>query len=186
MFQKCSNFTGKKRQKKIAREVFPSDSGDLKNRLSRSLTELQFPPIEVIDTIEFNYIPLFKDKFFLHQKYVVERLSTQEIADQIFSAKSTVLKYLKHHRIPLREVGVTIRRRNWLAYGQRILKRHEAVHHREQDNIGRMQELRSQGFTFDEIAQVFNSMKVPTKTHKGQWHGKTINGILRRQASLSL
>jgi hypothetical protein len=74
-----------------------------------------------IDSIP-NYVTPFKDKSFLHQKYVVEGLSCEEIATQIFSARTTVLKYLKIH------------------------------------------EFRDKGLSYWKIADVLNTMKIPTKT----------------------
>lgn len=64
---------------------------------------------------------LYKNKSFLHKKYVVEGLSCEEISTQIFSARTTILKYLQIHGIPIREVGTNQRRARGLAYGQKII-----------------------------------------------------------------
>ena len=50
-------------------------------------------------------------------------------------------------------------------------------HKRELENIKRMRELRDKGFSYEKIASVFNSMKIPTKTRKGKWHRKTVQSI---------
>jgi len=122
--------------------------------------------------------PLYKNKFFLQQKYVEERLSCEEIATQIFSARTTVLKYLKLHNIPIREVGSNTKRVRGLAYGQKIKERSLAEHKREQEAVLKMRELRDKGFSFWKIADVLNTMKVPTKTRKGRWHARTVQVIL--------
>jgi hypothetical protein len=54
--------------------------------------------------------PIYKNKSFLHQKYVVEGLSCEEIAEQIFSARTTVLKYIKVYGISVRETGTNQKR----------------------------------------------------------------------------
>lgn len=120
----------------------------------------------------------FKDKSFLHQKYVVESLSCDEIASQIFSARTTVLKYLKIHGIPVREVGTNQKRVRGLAYGQKVKERTLAEHKREQEAIMKMKDLREKGFSYWKIADVLNAMKVPTKTRKGRWHARSVHAIL--------
>lgn len=120
----------------------------------------------------------FKDRSFLHQKYVVEGLSCDEIASQIFSARTTVLKYLKIHGIPVREVGTNQKRVRGLAYGQKVKERSLAEHKREQEAIKKMKDLRDKGFSYWKIADVLNAMKVPTKTHKGKWHSRSVHAIL--------
>ncbi len=122
----------------------------------------------------------FKDKTFLHQKYVVEGLSCEEIATQIFSARTTVLKYLNIHGIPVREVGTNQKRVRGLAYGQKVKERSLAEHKREQEAILKMRELRDKGFSYWKIADVLNAMKVPTKTRKGKWHARSVLAILDR------
>jgi hypothetical protein len=77
----------------------------------------------------------YKCKSFLHQKYVVEGLTCGEIAAQIFSARTTVLKYLKLHGIPVREVGTNQKRKRGLSYGKKIRDRDIEEHKREQENI---------------------------------------------------
>lgn len=123
---------------------------------------------------------LYKNKSFLHKKYVVEGLSCEEIATQIFSARTTVLKYLKLHNIPIREVGSNTKRVRGLAYGKKIKTRNLAEHQRELDAIAKMKELGDKGFSFWKIADVLNTMKVPTKTRKGRWHARTVQAILLR------
>lgn len=122
----------------------------------------------------------YKDKFFLHQKYVVEGLSCDEISKQIFSARTTILKYLKIHGIPVREVGSNQKRARGLAYGRKIKERSLAEHKREQKAILKMRELRDKGFSYWKIADVLNAMKIPTKTLRGRWHARTVLSILNK------
>ena len=139
-----------------------------------------FPPANILMISCLSEEPLYKNKFFLQQKYVEERLSCEEIATQIFSARTTILKYLKLHNIPIREVGSNTRRVRGLGYGQKVKARNLAEHQRESDAITKMKELREKGFSFWKIADVLNTMKVPTKTRKGRWHARTVQAILLR------
>ena len=137
-----------------------------------------FPPANILIISCLSEDSLYQNKSFLHQKYVVEGLSCEEIAAQIFSARTTVLKYLKIHGIPVRETGTNQKRVRGLAYGQKIKERSLAEHKREQEAILKMRELRNKGFSFWKIADVLNTMKVPTKTRKGRWHARTVQVIL--------
>ena len=101
-----------------------------------------FPPAKISMFSSVIVDSPFKSKFFLHQKYVVEGLSCGEIAAQIFSARTTVLKYLKLHGIPVRESGSNQRRKRGLGYGQKVQCRQLENHQREQENIKKMRELR--------------------------------------------
>ena len=137
-----------------------------------------FPPANILMISCLSEDQLYKNKFFLQQKYVEERLSCEEIASQIFSARTTVLKYLRIHGIPIREVGTNQKRVRGLAYGKKIKTRNLAEHQRELNAITKMKELREKGFSFWKIADVLNTMKVPTKTRKGRWHARTVQAIL--------
>jgi hypothetical protein len=129
--------------------------------------------------------PPFKNKFFLHQKYVVEGFSCGEIAAKIFSARTTILKYLKLHGIPVRENGTNQKRKRGLAYGTKVQGRQVENHQRERENVNKMRELRDKGYSYWKIAEVFNTLKIPTKTRKGKWHAKTVHQILNFEGSSS-
>ncbi len=147
---------------------------------SANATSLQ--PLKSIMISSIQYTPPYKNKDFLYQKYVVEKLSTIEIAQSIFSARSTVSKHLKLFGIPVRESGNIKKRPGYgLAYGKQIINRQEILHKREQDNIKKMNELRSKGFSYWKIADIFNSMKIPTQTGKGKWYAKTIHQIMHKK-----
>jgi len=51
-------------------------------------------------------------------------------------------------------------------------------HKKELELINRMRALRDQGFSYWKIADVFNSMKIPTKARRGKWHARTIQKIM--------
>ncbi|MEO5971153.1 MAG: recombinase family protein, partial [Bdellovibrionia bacterium] len=68
-------------------------------------------------------------------------------------------------------------------YGESWRKRQVIVNQREQENIEKMKTLRVQGFSYWKIAEVFNSMKVPTKTGRGRWHARAIQKNLENESS---
>lgn len=109
---------------------------------------------------------------------MIESLSAEEIATLCFSAKSTVLKYLRMFGIPVREINPGVRRRRCVAFGQRMADRRLLANRREQETIARMMKLRAKGFTYEAITEVLNSMGVRTKTGRGNWHRKTVHAIL--------
>ncbi|MBF0300632.1 MAG: recombinase family protein [Oligoflexia bacterium] len=145
---------------------------------SESLSKVSLPLAEMADIIEFPINPGYLNANFLHQKYIIEGLSCEEISGLIGSARTTVLKYLKRFNIPVRESGVNINRKRGLGYGRKIAARSESTHQRETENIKKMRELRDKGFSYWKIADVLNAMNVPTKTRKGKWHAKSVHQIL--------
>ncbi|MGB0455000.1 MAG: hypothetical protein ACPGJV_14920 [Bacteriovoracaceae bacterium] len=72
----------------------------------------------------------YKNRDFLYQKYVIEGLTCQEIADLIFSSRTTVLEYLKEFEIPVRGQGSNQKRKRGLAYGSKVKAREEVEHKR--------------------------------------------------------
>jgi hypothetical protein len=139
---------------------------------------INFPPLQVTKSIQVSKPKLYRDRDFLHQKYVVERLSIKEISAEIFSSRTAVSSGLKRFGIPIRENDIAHKNRSQLRYGEAWRKRQVVAYRREQENIEKMRQLRSQGFSYWKIADVFNSMKIPTKTGRGRWHARAIQNIL--------
>jgi len=141
------------------------------------------PPTQFVETIDFSVNPVYLNQEFLYQKYVVEGLSAEEIGREIVSATSTVHKYLKHFRIPIRKSGSNIRPKRHLAYGKKIVGRRVEECKSELAVIEKMKKLREQGFSYWKVADILNSMGVPTKTRKGNWHARSVQQILDAQTS---
>ena len=95
-------------------------------------------------------------------------------------AYSSVHTYLRVYGIPVRGSGENIQRRpgRGLAYGRKISKRQESDHKRELEAVAKMRNLREHGFSYWKIADILNSMKVPTKTRRGRWHARSVQQIL--------
>jgi hypothetical protein len=145
------------------------------------------PPGQLADIIDVPWTPRYLDKDFLQQKYEVERLSAEELAALVPCAVSTVIKYLRVHGIAVRDSGDNIRRQRGVGYGRRIAGREQVEHKAELATIAKMADLRRQGFSYWKIADILNSMKIPTKTRRGKWHARSVQQILdRHKASESV
>jgi hypothetical protein len=105
-------------------------------------------------------------------------MSTVDISKKLGTSPSVVQKCLSKNGIELRKVGTNVKRKRGLAYGQKILVGKQIDYKREKENIIKMIELREKGFSYWKIAEIFNSMKIPTKTSKGKWHARTVHSII--------
>ena len=134
----------------------------------------------LIDFIPFRTQGLILSKEFLHQKYVVERLSIAQIARLKSSSTSTVHKYLKRHSIPLRKgAACQLPTKGYgLAYGMQVRKRRLIILKREQEIIAKMKELKAKGFNYNQIAEALNIMGILTKTGKSKWCAKKVQQII--------
>lgn len=146
----------------------------------RSQTTLPPAPstYQFTEIVSFPVEPVYKNYSFLRQKYVEERLSAGEIADEIVSARSTVLKHLRLAGIPIRAADKKTRSR--LAYGEAWKDGRVVPHERELKNIEKMRQLRAKGFSYWEIADILNGMNILTKTRKGRWHARYIQKVLSK------
>ncbi|MBJ01170.1 MAG: hypothetical protein CME67_08050 [Halobacteriovoraceae bacterium] len=120
----------------------------------------------------------WRNKEFLHQKYVVERRSLNELAVELGVARQTISKQMKEFGIETRISGAVQNRKRGLAYGKKVKDREIVVHKREQEIIEKVKELREQGFSYHKIADVLNVMGISTKSGKAKWSGKTVHQVL--------
>jgi phosphopentomutase len=134
----------------------------------RSSIRSSVPPPEFSIHKPFKVVSPFKDKAFLHQKYVVERLSCEEIARQISSSRTTVLKWLKLS-------GIKTRRSDYKNTGNNIPF---GTTQKEMKVIEKMRVLRQKGYSFWKIAEILNAMGTQTKTSRGKWQARTIQRVL--------
>ena len=121
-------------------------------------------------------IPLLKLPSFLHQKYIVESLTINQIAALTLSSRSTVIKYLNEAKIPIRDEE---HRLGGSTFGQRKVNGRYIPNQAELNMVGRMKNLRSQGFTFRQIAEILQGLKLPSKRN-GKWTGRSVQRILDR------
>ena len=114
----------------------------------------------------------------LYQKYVVEGLSCQEIADHFGTARTTILKYLKLNSIEVRGTGTNQERKRGVSFGTNIVSGKVICNENEAMIIEKAKKLREQDFSYRKIAEVLNVMECSTKTGKGAWSGKSAWQIL--------
>ena len=69
-----------------------------------------------------------------------------------------------------------------LAYGLKVIGRRIIPHKREQEVIQKMIELRAKGFSLPKIADVLNTLRIPTKTGRAKWCAKKVQQILDKNA----
>jgi hypothetical protein len=67
-----------------------------------------------------------------------------------------------------------------LAFGHKWRRHKAVVDRREQDALQKMVELRRQGFSYPKIAEVLNTMKIPTKKGKAKWFPNSVYQALNR------
>ena len=117
----------------------------------------------------------------MREKYIEKQRSAAQIAHETFTSKATVLNRLKHFRIPIRSKQFNAKLRSRIAeYGKRRQHNELLTHKREQTVLAKMKELRSQGYSYRDIAKILSLMKIPTKTKHGTWHPYAVKRILDR------
>jgi len=69
-------------------------------------------------------------------------------------------------------------RRGQLGYGKRVVNGRVTVNQREVEIIANMQDLRVKGYSYWKIAEILNSMGVPTKSRRAKWQAATVMKII--------
>jgi IS30 family transposase len=136
-----------------------------------------------LDIIEFIHTPPYKDKVFLHEKYVQEGLSLAQISSQICSSKEAVRKGLVRAGIQLRESHQPHGRSAQVRYGERRVKDKPQPHMAEKRVIKTIMDMRAQGMSLRQIAQFLSQIGVPTKCRGKSWHPEMIKRILVNETS---
>ena len=151
----------------------------------RRVSPSECSPVTIEDLGTFVFLPLHRDSSFLHEKYIKEGLSPEQIAARFFSptlTRKTIIRHLKAAGIVLRKEDQ--RSTGPLPYGYRWSKLKAVQHKREQSAIYRIRKLREQGMSYQKVAEVLNTMEVPTRTGKGKWHGNQVFEICQREKVL--
>lgn len=112
----------------------------------------------------------------LHEKYVVQGLSTLQIARGFFCSKNTIRSALKRAGIRLRkrqEKGRTSNPR----YGLKPMKGHPVANLGEQRIIATIMEMHNDGLSFAKVAKFLTAANVPTKMRRKKWHPEVVRQI---------
>lgn len=127
-------------------------------------------------TLDLNKEAIEESK--LYELTVTKKFTSSQIAKELGVSRSTVSKYQKRYSIPTRKVGSNRKRTRGIAFGKKVLADGKVVRLAdEQKVLLAMQTWRSQGKSFQEIADTLNELGTPTKSGKGKWHRKTIQQI---------
>ena len=116
----------------------------------------------------------------LIKKYLENRLSISEIAQEFLCSKTYVRSLLLKYNIPLHKQSER-RGSRWDAYGRRKVNGKAIDHKGEQRTIATIKQMYSEGISTNAIARFLNTMKIPTKQQGKGWHANTIIKILKRE-----
>lgn len=131
---------------------------------SRSQTKIIRPPLEVIDSLRLFHPQTWRNKSFLHQKYVLEGFSIRQIAELVVSSKEAVKTEILKQGIPLRKKSQHHGRPAQTKFGQRVA-----------DSVKPM---KTEGLSLRAIARCLDLMKIPTKMRGKKWHPEMVKRIL--------
>ena len=132
------------------------------------------------DTTELSRTPSIKNKRVLHQKFIVEGMSSLQIAKDLDCSRTTTIKkYLRKYEI---KKGIPNgKTRHNLAYGERIIKGKVFSCQKElRVIISIVNMYKKEGLTVTAIARILKTMKVPTKKQGKRWDHSVVIGILKR------
>jgi hypothetical protein len=134
----------------------------------------------VFDTIDFIIEALWKDKDFLHQKYVLEGLSIAQIAAQILSSREAIRMGLIDCGIKRKSQGKPGLRPAQVPYGYRLSNGVMVPHLGEQKVISSIKKMTDEGLSYRKICEFLISVGVPTKNRGQSWHPEMIRRVLDR------
>jgi hypothetical protein len=144
----------------------------------RKVSSTDPPTPQLLDYIDFTYEPLWKDRIFLHQKYVLEGLSIAQIAAQILSSREAVRIGLVEHKIKRRLQGKPGLRPAQLPYGYRLSKGVMVPHLGEQRVVSLIRKMSADRLSYRKICEFLTSVGVPTKNRGQSWHPEMVRRIL--------
>jgi hypothetical protein len=135
---------------------------------------------QVFETIDFLYEALWKDKDFLHQKYVLEGRSIAQIAAQILSSREAVRMGLIECGIKRKAQGHPGLRPAQVPYGYRFLDGALVPHLGEQRVVSSVKKMADDSLSYRKICEFLTNVGVPTKNRGHGWHPEMIRRILKR------
>jgi hypothetical protein len=134
----------------------------------------------VVDTIDFNHTPLWKDKNFLAQRYVQEGRSIAQIAAETLSSKSAVRNALIEFGFKLKGQGKPGLWPAQVPYGSRRLDGLLVPHGAEQRVISTVKKMAEAGLSYRKICEFLSGAGIPTKNRGQRWQPEMIRRLLKR------
>lgn len=143
--------------------------------------QLPSPQAYLVDSIKISELPAYENKILLHQKYVAEGLSAKAIADLLGCSITTVKAKLREFGLSKKGLGVAVHREN-LAFGKRLVGSKAVAHKAESQVIETIRKMyHEQGIGPTAIANLLDTMKVPTKRQGKKWDHSMVIGLLKRE-----
>lgn len=139
---------------------------------------------QVVDTIDFIHEPLWKDKDFLHQKYVIEGRSIRQISEEILSSRAAVRDRLIEFGIKRKAQGKPGLRPAQVPYGYRLSNGMMVPHLGEQRVLASVKKMVGEGLSYRKVCEFLTSVAVPTKKRGQRWHPEMIRRLLQRPLSM--
>jgi len=150
---------------------------------SRPYPQLFRSTQQVADFLPFCNNRPYEDPLLLHKKYVVQGLSTLQIAREFFCSKGTIRRALTVAGIPIRKRQEKGRSSN-PRYGSKAVKGHRVEDLTEQRVIKTVIEMRNDGISFPKIARFLTGAGVPTKTRRRKWHPEVVRQIYLQHSKI--
>jgi DNA-binding CsgD family transcriptional regulator len=130
------------------------------------------------DIIDYSWFPPFKNTALLHQKYVQETQSLEQIASELKCSTQTVRKHLKM-------AGVKIRPLPHLripkgAQSKKISGLGKVIDLNEQRITQTILEYRRLGMSSQKIADIMNQMGIPPRFKAKSWHYRTVHRVIQQ------
>lgn len=147
----------------------------------RNVSSLASETLQPFETVIFDHSPLWRDKQFLTQKYVVEGRSITQIAAENFSSRAAVWAALVEFGIKRKGQGKPGLRPSQLPYGYRRSDGLMVPHLGEQRIISLVKKLTLEGMSYRRVCEFLSSAGVPTKRHGQRWQPEMIRRMINRK-----
>lgn len=127
----------------------------------------------------------------INEKYVTEKLSIAQIADELACSKDAVRRTLKASGAEIREPRQHHGRPSQPKYGEQYRNGKLARHLGETRVKATIQEMRTTGLSLRQIARFLDHIGVPTKCRGKRWHPQMVQRVLgehpaKTDASISI
>lgn len=119
---------------------------------------------------------------YVHQKYVVEGLNMSQIARELFTSRQTTRARLIKIGVELKSNIDQVQKQKHTSYGHRKVNGKTTKHQTEGRVILSINNMRGKGLSLQEIADVLNQMKIPTKKRGKKWTRGIVDNIYDKNA----
>ena len=131
------------------------------------------------DFIELSRTPSITNKSVLHQKFIIEGLSSHQMAGYFGCSTTTVKKYLREFDI--KKKVLTGKSCYNLSFGEKFIKGKIVPCRKERKIIDSIIDMnKKQGLSTCAIAKALNAMKIPKKKRGMKWNHVNVGTILKR------